>query len=237
MAAETEGSPALTEPAEGLAPALRLYREGDLAGARHAAEMILDRRPDDCELLQLLGHVCCRMGDFVAGATHLSHCLELDEGSDGARIDLARALVAMGALDEADALCRAPGPKGTAETELTRIRAFVLLRKGRPADAAACYEAVVAAWPDDHESWNNLGNVRRESGDSEGAVEALSRAVALRPDLAAVRRNLGVALAEAGRREDSQTALDAAARLESRNPAHDVEAGGGPGPERLARDP
>jgi Flp pilus assembly protein TadD len=214
---------ALTDLPQGLAPALEHYRGGDLAGARRAAEAILAGRPDDCELLQFLGHVCCRMGDFAAGATHLSRCLELDEGSDAARIDLARALIAMGALDEAEALCRAPGPTGRAEVELTRIRAFVLLQKGRLADSAACYEAVVESRPDDHESWNNLGNVRRESDDPHGAVEALGRAVALRPELAAIRRNLGGALADAGRLEDSLAAFEAAARLAPEDPALLVE--------------
>ncbi len=192
-------------------------------GARGAAEIILARRPDDSGLLQFLGHVCCRAGDFTAGATHLSRCLELDPGNESARIDLARALVAMGALDEADALCRAPGPREAAALELNRIRAFVLLQKGQPADAAACYEAVVDARPDDFESWNNLGNVRREAGDPDGAVEALTRAAALRPDLVAIRRNLGGALADAGRFEDSLAALEAAARLAPEDPACLVE--------------
>jgi tetratricopeptide (TPR) repeat protein len=129
----------------------------------------------------------------------------------------------MGALDEADALCRAPGPSGAAGIELVRIRAFVLLQKGRPADAASCYEYVVAARPDDFESWNNLGNVRREAGDPGGAVEALARAAALRPDLAAVRRNLGGALADSGRLEESLAELESAARLAPRDPSFHVE--------------
>lgn len=198
------------------------YRRGDLDSARREAEQALGSDPDS-GLLQFLGHVCCRLGDFKAGATYLSRCLERDPGDESARIDLARALVAMGALDEAEALCRVPGPSGAAAAELMRIRAFILFQKDRPADAASCYEQVVVAQPDDHESWNNLGNMRREAGDPAGAVEALTRAAALKPDFVAIRRNLGGALAEAGRLEESLAAFDRAARLTPDDPAGLVE--------------
>lgn len=207
---------------EQMARAIGHYRSGDLESARREAEQALGEDPDS-GLLQFLGHVCCRLGDFTAGATHLSRCLERDPGDESARIDLARALVAMGALDEADALCRVPGPSGAAATELLRIRAYILLQKGRPAEAASCYEQVVAAQPDDHESWNNLGNMRRDAGDPAGAVEALTRAAALKPDFVAIRRNLGGALAEAGRLEESLAAFDRAARLTPDDPAGLVE--------------
>jgi len=210
---------------ERMASATGHYRRGDLQAARREAEEAMGANPDPADpgLLQFLGHVCCRLGDFESGARHLHACLEQDSGNDGARVDLARALVALGALDEADALCRAPGARGGAEIELLRIRAFVLLQKGRPAEAASCYAEVVAASPGDHESWNNLGNVRRETGDPAGAIEALTRGAALRPDLVAIRRNLGGALADAGRLEDSLAAFEAAARLAPEDPAGQIE--------------
>ena len=56
-----------------------------------------------------------------------------------------------------------------------------------------------------------------------GAVEALTRGAALRPDLVAIRRNLGGALADAGRLEDSLAAFEAAARLAPEDPAGLIE--------------
>jgi len=207
--------------------AAELYRRGDLAGARAEAEQALSENPADVGLLQFLGHLCCRMGDLAAGSGHLRRCLERDPGNGAARVDLARALLALGALDEAEALCAADAGAGAAAVELARIRGFALQSLGRSADAAACYESVVAHQPDDFETWNNLGNVRRQAGDAGGAVAALARAGALRPDLAIIQRNLGGALAEAGRLEESLAVLGNAARLAPDDPACLLELGRG----------
>lgn len=208
---------------ERMARAAGHYRRGDLEAARREAEDELGRGGPDPELLQFLGHVCCRLGDFESGASHLHACLERDPGNDGARVDLARALVALGALDEAEALCAAPGAGAAAGVELARIRGYALQTLGRHQEAAACYESVVARQPGDYESWNNLGNVRREQGDTAGAVEALARAVALRPDLALIHLNFGNALAETGRLEESRAALARAVRLAPDEPRFRIE--------------
>jgi tetratricopeptide (TPR) repeat protein len=202
----------MTDIRERIKRAAEYYRRGDLAAARREAEDGLGADPD-AGLLQFLGHVCCRLGDFESGAKHLHACLERDAGNDGARVDLARALVALGALDEAEALCAASGASAAAGAELARIRGYALQTLGRRDEAAACYEKVVAGQPGDFETWNNLGNLRRETGDPSAAVEALARAAALRPDLAIIHRNLGGALAESGRLEESRAALGRAVRL------------------------
>ena len=98
-------------------------------------------------------------------------------------------------------------------SEALRREAYNLQMQGRFAEAASRYEQVVAAAPDDWESWNNLGNARRAAGDREGAVAALSRAAELRGEEAGIHFNLGVALAEAGRTEGANAAFAEAARL------------------------
>lgn len=65
---------------------------------------------------------------------------------------------------------------------LQRIVAFALHRQGHREDARARYEAIVAALPDDFESWNNLGLVRFELGDIDGASDAFEHALALHFD-------------------------------------------------------
>jgi tetratricopeptide (TPR) repeat protein len=203
--------------------ALGLYRQGDLAGARRAAEEALGESPDDPRLLQFLGHLCCRSGDLKSGAAHLHRSLELDPSGLAARLDLAHALAGLGHFTEAEALCAAPAGDEGASAELARIRGFALQELGRSAEAASAYEAAVALRPDDFETWNNLGNARRLAGDSAGAVEALERAVALRPNLAVIRRNLGGALADSGRLEESLDAVRAAVRLAPGEPAFRIE--------------
>ncbi len=72
-------------------------------------------------------------------------------------------------------------------------RALVVLG-GRGAGAL---EALVAASPDDHETWYDLGVLRQRQGDLVGAAAAYERAAALNPRAAWARYNRGlVALAE-----------------------------------------
>jgi tetratricopeptide (TPR) repeat protein len=102
---------------------------------------------------------------------------------------------------------------------LLRLHAYVLQEQGRFAEAASCYDKVVAGEPRDAEIWNNLGNARRAAGDREGAIAALAEARRLRPELAAIHYNLGVALAEAGRLAEGAEAFAETARLAPDNPA------------------
>jgi tetratricopeptide (TPR) repeat protein len=108
---------------------------------------------------------------------------------------------------------------------LLRLRGYVLQTQERFAEAASCYETVVARDPRDWEIWNNLGNARRAAGDREGAIQALERARLLRPDLAAIHYNLGVSLAEAGRMAEGAGAFAEAARLAPGHPGALLELG------------
>jgi tetratricopeptide (TPR) repeat protein len=207
----------MTELRERLRRAADLYRRGDLGGARTESEAALVDDPADADLLRFLGHICCRMGDFTSGAGYLRRCLDLDEADAGVRIDLARALAALGDLDGAAALCEPAAVDAGAAAELARIHGYVLQTRGRAQEAALCYERVVAHQPSDFEAWNNLGNARRQSGEHDGAMEALTRAASLRPDLAIIQLNLGAALADGGRLEKSLSAFEKAARLAPEN--------------------
>jgi len=102
-----------------------------------------------------------------------------------------------------------------------RVRlAEALAARGRRDEAAAHLEAAVAANPLHHpEAWNNLGLLRLEDGDAARAVPALERAVALDPDLARARTNLGAALLLAERPADAVRHLEAAVRLSPDDPA------------------
>jgi tetratricopeptide (TPR) repeat protein len=186
-----------------------------LAAARAEAERALADNPADAGLLQFLGLVCCQMGDLPAGAAYLRTCLGLAPGNFAARIALAKAAIALGDLEEAEALCAAPSGD---DVELSRLRGYIHQSRGKLAQAAACYAEVVAREPGDFEAWNNLGNARRQLGDLGAAIEALTRAAKLRPDIAMIGLNLGGALADAGRLEESLRAFEKAARLDPDNP-------------------
>jgi len=154
------------------------------------------------------GLAAARAGDPAAAIPHFRRVLDAAPQDVPTRCNLALALISVGALAEASAVAAAGG----GDPRLARLAAYADQQQGRLAEAAAAYENVLEAWPDDWESWNNLGNVRRAAGDVEGAVQALRRAVRLKPELGQIAINLSNALAAAGRHEERLAVMRAAAR-------------------------
>lgn len=74
----------------------------------------------------------------------------------------------------------------------------------RRAEAAQQFEAATRAAPDYAEAWNNLGIVRGELADRDGAVAALQRALALVPHYADAHYNLAETLAVVGELEGAR---------------------------------
>ena len=85
------------------------------------------------------------------------------------------------ALEVAD---RGNRPRRSDACSCSAFAAFIAQSAEDFPAAVAAYERVVAAAPDDWESWNNLGNARRQAGDFEAAVAALERAAELNPAIA-----------------------------------------------------
>src|SRR4051812_2185601 len=199
---------AAPNPPPALALAFAAFRRGDLAAARRAAEAGLAVEPASPPLLSLAGLAAAQMGDPAGAIPHFEAVLAADPGDLPTRTNLAQALVAAGDLDRAGEIC-AGAP---ANPRLLRIAAYVPQQQGRLAEAAAAYEAVLAAFPDDFESWNNLGNVRSATGDREGAVAALQQALALNPQVPQIYTNLSEQLSQLERFDVRQRVMREAAR-------------------------
>jgi len=85
----------------------------------------------------------------------------------------ARALVALGRLDEAQAALDAV-PEGVRDAGLDRARAALsLAREARPVHDLSAVEARIAADPDDHEARFELAGGLMANGNREGAADAL----------------------------------------------------------------
>ncbi|HEX8222404.1 MAG TPA: sulfotransferase [Allosphingosinicella sp.] len=143
-------------------------------------------------LLHRLGVERCERGDFAGAEPYLRRALSLDPAGP-ARLDLARALLALGRADQAEALCA----ESADDPEAIRIRAYALQALGRLAESVAAYERLVARVPNDFEGWSNLGGARLAAGSTKDAVAAFERAAAIRPDLGIAWFNLAAAQSEA----------------------------------------
>jgi len=190
-------------PPPQLAAVFTRIKMGDLPGARAAAEQALRTTPKDQALLGLAGMLACRTGDLPGGILRLRKALEIEPADQPTRNNLVRALIETGALDEAAALCADAGN----DPRMLRLSAYIHHQRGDFARAIADYEAVVAALPDDFESWNNLGNLHAANGYGERAEEPLRKAIALRPDIALPYINLAKLLCGLQRADEGAALL------------------------------
>jgi len=74
-------------------------------------------------------------------------------------------------------------------------------------EARVAYEDLLKTYPGNPLLWMDLGNIRFRMEDTEGAIEALERAVALNPEYVDALRALGKVAASAGRIDVSQRSL------------------------------
>lgn len=196
-------------PSESLTAAFSCLRSGDRPGARTAAERALRENPDDPSALAFMGFLLCQDGIPSEAIAHLRRAIALWPDDLATRINLATALVEVGELDEVESVC-AGGQAG--EIRLRRLMGYVHQQRGDHIEACAAYEAVVAALPQDFESWNNLGNARAALGKHDEAVAAFRIGIRLRRDVPALPINLAKVLAEADRDPERRDVLREAVR-------------------------
>lgn len=200
----------MNQPPEILAPALSLFQQGDISGARNAAEAALINAPSDAEVQSFAGLMATQMGDHGAAETHFRAVLLANPQDQGARLNLAMTLLNRGALDEAGVVSAA----GDGNPRLARITAYVHQQRGRLAEAVADYERVVAAFPDDFESWTNLGNVHADLGNWDAGLAATRQALKARPDMLELVMNLSDMLGRAEKHEERRAVMYQAVEID-----------------------
>jgi Flp pilus assembly protein TadD len=187
--------------------ALEAASRGRIDEARRIAEHALAGGGDIVALNAMLGSLCCRAGDLAAGVRHLRVAQSSRPNDPVIGLNLATALTELGQHEEA--LKIVPEALATRDPtmRLERLRGFLNQSLGNFAAAVAAYERVVGIAPDDWESWNNLGNARRQNGDFEGSIEALGRASQINSRSAPTRLNLAMALVTAGDVQGAESEL------------------------------
>ncbi|HEV2593741.1 MAG TPA: sulfotransferase [Sphingomicrobium sp.] len=187
--------------------ALTAASSGRIADARRIGEAALADGGDTAALNAMLGSFCLKSGDFDGAARHLRIAQAARPNDVTIAFNLGTALAQLGEYGEAMRAVHEQLAASDPSARLYKLRAFCSQSLEDHASAIAAYERVVAVSPDDWESWNNLGNSRRCTGDLAGAVEALKRAALIAADAPPVRLNLANALAEAGQADEAEAEL------------------------------
>jgi tetratricopeptide (TPR) repeat protein len=200
------------DTATAIRDALTAASRGRIADARRIGETALASGGDAAALNAMLGTFCIKSGDFEGAARHLRIARAKRPDDAIIALNLGTALAQLGLFSEGLEQAPAEMAEKDLSGHLLRLRAFCAQSLDDHSAAIDAYERVLARFPTDWESWNNLGNSRRSAGDFEGAVEALQRAASLAADAPPVRLNFANALVAAGKNAEAEAEFRALAK-------------------------
>ena len=102
------------------------------------------------------------------------------------------------------------------DEELALDQARTALRRGRLAEARERCQAILERNKTNAAAWNLLGLALQQSGQGDGAVAALAKAVSLEPNNAGYQHHFGNALLDASKPDRAITAYRRALRIDER---------------------
>jgi tetratricopeptide (TPR) repeat protein len=179
--------------------ALEHARRGDFHQALVLAKRALSTRSSDFGLMLFVGMLHSRRLELDKAATHFREAMRLAPRDPIPRLELARVLIGLNQLDDAEELLLSARLTGL---EPKRLSALIAIRRGQPLAAVAIYREIVADDLRDFESWGNLGVSLLAAGDPKAAIEALTNSLGMRRDQQRFREKWAEAQIAAGEGEE-----------------------------------
>lgn len=177
---------------------VRLFTEGDAAGAVLAMTRAIEAAPDRVDLLRVRANLHFASGDAEACARDLERAIDGDPSYAPAFIDLATLLLGTGKGAEAERTVRRALDRDPENAEALDLLATIYRETGHPAEAAALYEARAAADLQDTASLLAAGLCHYESGRIHESRRAYERALQRDPENEIALDNLRVLAGEEG---------------------------------------
>jgi tetratricopeptide (TPR) repeat protein len=192
---------------------------GDYARAEPELELGAATAPDDFEARYQLGLVLARMGKPDRALPQLQKAIALKPGDRAAQYQLVAVLRTLGQTQEAAELVgklRTEQGEESLNSQLASegTKANDLLQAGKPTDAVQVYRHMLEESPDSAQTAYNLGLALEAMNDTNGAEDALRKAIDLDPKMALTRAELGRLELAKGDLQSAQKWLESALDLE-----------------------
>lgn len=188
--------------------------------ARPKGASLADEPDEMAEQVYRSGVRLYASGQDARAQDELERSLRLDPHNRQARVLLAKSYMASGDLDGATATLRA-GAETLADTEMAKLHAQLLLKKGLTVEAERALERSLVASRDDPELLGVLGALRQRQGRHMEAVDVYQKAVRDQPRQSKWWLGLAISL---DAEERYQEALDAYQRVNATGaPSGDVQ--------------
>jgi len=198
--------------------AFEIHRRGQFDVAHQAYLQLLQRYPDQPDVLHLLGLLCLQQGQRSDAVRLIGRAIEVGTGKAVYHFNLANALQACGRSEEAithydRALSLEPNHGAACNN-----KGLALQSLGRWTAALAALEQSMALNPSNLDAVSNHGNVLMDMGLPVQALESYRRAFDMRPEHPDVVVNLANALAATGQVKESLDVYDQAIALKPGHP-------------------
>jgi tetratricopeptide (TPR) repeat protein len=202
-----------------LAAAVRAHRDGRLLEAVAGYEVLLQRTPDDADILQLLGVALAQFGSCAQAVVFLARSLELNPERPTVLLNLAQALHTLGREEEALQACDRALSLDASLAGGYRTRAAAFTALGRREEALANAGQAVRLAMRDPGAHADLGIALEAVGREREALECFDRAITLDPNLAAAHHNRALLWARLGEHERALQSFDRALALQPHHAA------------------
>ncbi|MGA9090495.1 MAG: tetratricopeptide repeat protein [Bradyrhizobium sp.] len=188
-----------------------LFSKGEIPSARSHVEASLARRPDNAAARLLAARIARAIGDFDGALSHLDRAIAISPQRE-AFLEKARTLDQAGLRPQARQAWRAILDVIPENIEAAARLGRLAWEDGDTGLAASLLERAVQG--DAPASvWFDLGLVRQDARDHDGAAQAYRKAIEIKPDHGEAALNLGVVLQESSDLEGAMRAYAQAYRL------------------------
>jgi tetratricopeptide (TPR) repeat protein len=208
-----------------LAAAVRAHRAGRLREAVAGYEALLQRTPNDADILQLAGVALAQLGRCADAVVFLARSLELKPDRPTVLLNLAQALHTLGREEAALQACDRALTLDASLVAGYRTRAASFTALGRRDEALANAGQAVRLALQDAGAHADLGVALEAVGREREALECFERAIALDPNLAAAHHNRAMLLARSGKHERALQSFDRAIALQPHHAALNANRG------------
>ncbi len=188
-----------------------LFSQGEIQSARDHVETSLAKRPDNAAARLLAARIARAVRDFDGALSHLDRAIAIAPQRE-AFLEKARTLDQAGLRPQARQAWRAILDVIPENIEAAARLGRLAWEDGDHAAAASLLERAVQGEPP-ASAWFDLGLVRQDVRDQDGAAHAYRKAIGIKPDHAEAALNLGVVLQDSGDLEGAMRAYAQAYRL------------------------
>ena len=190
-----------------LAAAKQAHMAGDLALAEREYRRLHADRPDDPEVLFMLGTLLLQTGTIGEAVSLLGRAAERNRNHPAIQGNLGHALFAAGEFARAKAAYQKAARLDPSAPQFLLGMANATAALGQFAEAETLFRRLAHRLPDEPLVWFNLGNVLRDQERHDEAIDCFRRCLARAPDHLDAMNNLASSLHRLHRFADAEAAF------------------------------